>query len=171
MRPMNALCAAVLLGTAPIAPAPRADATPGMRSARPDRALREPGYLSPTAREFLHTRMRHHGEDMQQLLLAVTLLDRERTQRIAERISTEPRLARPSAQSPDELNVELPARFFELQDELLSRTATLARAAAQPSGDLAVPFGRVVETCVSCHTLYLDPLHRDPEGTKPAPTP
>jgi cytochrome c556 len=55
------------------------------------------------------------------------------------------------------LNTELPARFFDLQDDLRAAAGQLADEAT--GGDdqkMAAAFGRLTSTCVSCHSVYLE---------------
>ena len=118
-------------------------------------------YLSPTLRQVLRTRMGNHGMDMAQLTFAVVLLDREQAKGSAEHIATEPRLARPLPGGEDELNALLPERFFTFQDELKRRAGEVAQAAAHRNDtELGKAFGRLAETCVACHSVFL-------EGDKP----
>ncbi|MBZ4415367.1 cytochrome c [Myxococcus sp. RHSTA-1-4] len=74
---------------------------------------------------------------------------------LAARIVNEPRIARPVPGGEDELNALLPERFFALQDEARNR-AQAVQEAAQKRDDaaLAESFGRLTETCVSCHSVY-----------------
>ncbi len=120
--------------------------------------LEAPTYLSPIARQLLKQRMKRHGNDMLAMLRSVLLLDHDTTQRLASELAAEPRLTRPIAGGADDLNAALPERFFVLQDELRSRALDLA-AAAQKSDDvkLAARLGEVTATCVSCHSVYLEP--------------
>jgi hypothetical protein len=119
--------------------------------------LAEPDYLSPLARQILKSKMRRHGSDMTQLLMGVTLLQRDKAKILATDIGNEPRLARPIAGGEDDLNTALPERFFVLQDESRSRAKQVAEAAGK--GDdraLAESFGRLMQTCVECHSAFLN---------------
>jgi Cytochrome C' len=107
---------------------------------------------------MLGSRMQRHGEEMMLLLVSVMTLSHEDTQSLAEEVATEPRLGRPSPGETDTLNARLPPRFFELQDQLRERANAVAAAAkAGDDGRIVRAFGQLAETCVSCHTVYLDP--------------
>jgi hypothetical protein len=121
--------------------------------------LPEPDYLPKLARKLLRERMMRHGDQMSQLVIAVTLLQRERVRSIANDIAAEPRLVRPMPGEEDALNAALPNQLFVYQDELRLRTQALAAAAERPNDPaLAQAFGRVTETCVSCHSSFLNPV-------------
>jgi len=122
-------------------------------------ALPPPDYLSPSARALLHARMQRHGVDQNQLVQAVTLLQRDAVKTVATQIAEEPRVVRPLAEGRDELNATLPERFFVLQDALRLRAKELAVAAEKKDdAALARTFGQLVETCVACHSSYLSPV-------------
>src|SRR5262245_42579066 len=61
----------------------------------PKRRLAEPDYLPALARQLLRNRMQRHGTEMVDLVMAVTLLQRERAKALADDIAGEPRLTRP----------------------------------------------------------------------------
>jgi hypothetical protein len=93
---------------------------------------------------------------MTDLVLAVTLLQYGVAQLTAERIASEPQLARPLADSDEELNALLPAQFFNLQHQLREHARAVARAAAaHDDAALAESFGRMTTDCVGCHSAYL----------------
>ncbi len=122
--------------------------------------LATPSYLPELAREFLRRRMQRHGRDMQELLFAVVLLQREVARDTATRIAEEPRLARPEVSDGDDnvLNKALPPRFFVLQDELRDRAKKLADAARRSDDKaLSSAWSKLSETCISCHSVYLNP--------------
>lgn len=124
--------------------------------------MRSPEYLPPLARELLVERMRDHRAGMSGLTWAVLLLDRAAVHELADDIASSPRLARTDPAAGD-LNSLLPPRFFDLQEDLRTRAQELARAAK--SGDdaaLAKAYGRLSETCVACHSVYLDPRRTAP---------
>lgn len=124
----------------------------------PRQRLREPDYLPPLARQVLRNRMQRHGNDMMELVMAVTLLQRDRAKALANDIANEPRLTRPIAGGEGDLNAALPNELFVLQDELRSRAKAVADATNKPSdAALATALGRVTETCVACHSAYLTP--------------
>jgi hypothetical protein len=136
---------------------PPASAAPKFE--RPDQGKRTDP-LSRLAREYLHTRMARHDQDMQALVTAVVRLDRALIREVTARIVSEPRLARPGVGSGDDdtLNNQLPPRFFTLQDDLRLRARRLSEA-TELGGDsaLAETFGRLTETCVTCHAAFLAP--------------
>jgi hypothetical protein len=139
-----------MAGAAPNTPAP-----PKTHS-QEEATLPPPDYIPPELREVLKRRMKHHKEDMGKLLFGVALLKREEAKAAAESIASEPRLARPLPGGEDELNALLPERFFTLQDELKRRATDVAEAAAHKNDTaLAASFGKLAETCVACHSVYL----------------
>ncbi len=139
--------------------------------------LPTPDRFPPLAREILHRRMLRHGDDMLSLVSSVLMLNHQGVEALATEIVREPRLGRPTPADPDTLNVQLPPRFFVLQDELKDRARTVASAAhAQDNEKVVKSFGQLVETCVSCHAVYLDeamPMPDDSDTAKlqPSPTP
>ena len=124
----------------------------------PKKGLVAPTYLSPMARQLLKRRMARHGRDMMALVQSVLFLDRETTQRLAGELAAEPRLTRPIAGGEDDLNASLPERFFVLQDELRSRALGLVESSKrQDDAALAARLGELTQTCVACHSVYLEP--------------
>jgi hypothetical protein len=118
--------------------------------------LPTPDYIPETARALMRKKMERHGQDARDLMFAVTLLQYDAAKASAQRISSEPRLVRPVAGGEDDLNALLPERFFVLQDEARSRAQAVATAAEKKDDKaLADSYGRLVETCVSCHSAYL----------------
>jgi mono/diheme cytochrome c family protein len=107
--------------------------------------------------------MERHGEDMMRLVLSVTLLQKERAKALATDIANEPKLTQPIAGGESDLNAALPQQFFTLQDELRSRATSVADATTKADNvALAQALGRMTETCVACHSVY---LHRSDETT------
>ena len=143
-----------IAGVAPVAPPGSVKRTLGM--GQPKKHLEAPDYLPAALRPVLRERMVDHGDDLIQLVLAVTLLQRDVVRTAAEHLAREPRLLRPTAGTADDLGALLPARFFLFQDELRVRAKELSQA-AQTGNDaaLAKSFGRLAETCVQCHSSYL----------------
>lgn len=138
----------------PKAPEPARASTAPARPAK----MREPEWLPPQAREALNTRMQRHGEEMMYLTATVLTLNYEATAEIATMIAEEPRIGRPAAGEQGTLGALLPARFFDLQDELSLRATELASVAKGEQHDEIVrAYGRLAQTCVSCHALYLEP--------------
>ncbi|MFZ5469106.1 MAG: cytochrome c [Myxococcota bacterium] len=120
--------------------------------------LGEPDYLPEPARMVVKKKMARHGQDVSELLFAVTLLRYDQAADAAMRIASEPRFVRPIVGGEGDLNAALPERFFVLQDEARTRAQALARAAkAKDDRALAQSFGRLTETCVGCHSAYLKP--------------
>jgi Cytochrome C' len=100
---------------------------------------------------------------MLELVHAVLFLDHEATQRLAGEIANEPRLTRPIAGGEDDVNASLPERFFVLQDELKTRATALSDASRQSDHvALAARLGELTQTCVTCHSTYLEPKPKTP---------
>ncbi|MBL8921545.1 MAG: cytochrome c [Myxococcaceae bacterium] len=130
--------------------------------------LARPDYLSDLARQILRRRMDRHGRDLHQLTTSVVLLRRDVARVLAEGIATEPRIVRPLPDSRDELNTALPERFFVLQDELRDRAKSLAEAAKKGTDrDLGEAFSRMMQTCVACHSAFLNPKAEETEAPPP----
>lgn len=120
--------------------------------------LPEPDYLLPLARKVLHQRMERHGRDMPQLLFSVVLLQRDVAAETATRIANEPRIPRAPPGDDSVLNRALPERFFVLQADLRERAKALSDAAKNKDDKaLARAFSLLTETCVACHSAYLNP--------------
>lgn len=112
--------------------------------------------LPKVASMALRERMLNHGDDTENLLWSTLMLDYESTDGIAGRISETPTLARPGPGELDTINAMLPAEFFELQDQLNTSVRALRTAArAKDDSAMAVQYGQVVQTCIQCHSLYL----------------
>ncbi len=151
-------CCAGAGSAAPPPAAPGAAAPAATGKAAPAPSLPEPEWLPSEAREMLSARMQRHGEEMMLLLVSVMTLSHEDTQQLAEEVAAEPRLGRPNPGEKDTINARLPARFFDLQDQLRERANAVAAAAvAKDDGRIVRAYGQLAETCVSCHTVYLDP--------------
>ncbi|HVG60782.1 MAG TPA: hypothetical protein VNA24_19650 [Hyalangium sp.] len=119
--------------------------------------LPTPDYIPETARALLRKKMERHGQDARELMFGVMLLQYDVARSAAQRISSEPRLVRPIAGGEDDLNALLPQRFFVLQDEARTRAQAVATAAEKKDDKaLADSYGRLVETCVACHSAYLN---------------
>ncbi len=113
--------------------------------------------LPELARASIRNRMQNHGDDTENLLWATLMLDYELTEGIAKVISKEPTLARPQEDDLTTINAMLPPEFFDLQDELVTSVDAIGRAAkARNDEAIASEYGKIVKTCISCHSLYLN---------------
>jgi hypothetical protein len=138
------------------APAGKPEAKPTHR--KPAQHLPPPGYLPAAARALLGERMEQHAEGITDLITSVVLLDHEAAADVARDIADGPRIARPLPGQSDALNASLPKRFFDLQDELHERARAVATAAAaRDDRKLAQSFAALTQTCVACHSAYLNP--------------
>jgi hypothetical protein len=103
----------------------------------------------------LEPRMRHHADELARLRTAVHTGDFPRAAAAARTILAQPRLARPSPAAGPTLNDELPARFFVLQDRMITATRAVEAAAdACDRSALDSAFEALTSTCRSCHALY-----------------
>lgn len=154
----SAVAVALLVGAAASSIAGAADKAPRSSPRVKVGALPTPDYLPEEARLAVNRKMQRHGQDAVELMMAVTLLQYDVAEAAAQRIATEPRLARPVAGGEDDVNAALPERFFVLQDEVRLRAEQL-RAAAEKKDDkeLARALGQLTTTCVGCHSAYLRP--------------
>lgn len=116
--------------------------------------LAVPERIAPAIREVIASKMKRHSEQLPALVSTVVVLDYDGAAKAAGEIFDEPGIARPV--TGDELNGALPERFFVLQDALRSGARQVVQAAARrDSAQLAVAFGDLTRTCVSCHDVYL----------------
>lgn len=123
----------------------------------PQAVLGAPQWLPTEAREMLSSRMQRHGEEMMLLLVSVMTLQHEDSELLAQQVAAEPRLGRPAAGETGTINAMLPARFFDLQEELQVRARAMAEAArAKDDTRIVRAYGQLAETCVSCHSVYLN---------------
>lgn len=153
-------------------PARSADDAPKASSV-PAPSLPEPTWLPPEAREMLMARMHRHGEEMMLLVVSVVILSYDGARHMAEEIVKEPKLGRPAPGEQGTINALLPPRFFSYQDELEQRASAVAEAAeAKDPTKLVVAYGKLAETCVGCHAVYMssepaegsyDSYEQDPE--------
>ena len=135
------------------APAAAAPSSPGSTGSLP-----EPNWLPTEAREMLSARMDRHGEVMMMLLVSVMTLQHSDTELLAEQVAAEPRIGRPATGEKGTISALLPPRFFTLEDELVDRAHAVANAArANDNGRIVRAYGQLAETCVSCHSVYLQP--------------
>ncbi len=136
-------------------------AAPKAKPAEGDQ-LGHPDYLSDLARQILRRRMERHGKDMTHMMSAVVLLKRDVVETLAQALAGEPRITRPLPDSRDDLNAALPERFFVLQDELRDRARTLADAArSKDDKQLGEAFSRLTQTCIACHSTFLNSPKRE----------
>jgi hypothetical protein len=136
--------------------APAAAAAVG--AAQTKGSLPEPEWLPSEAREMLTARMDRHGEVMMLLLVSVLTLQHSDTELLAEQVAAEPRIGRPAPGEQGTISALLPPRFFTLQDELVDRAHAVATAArANDNSRIVRAYGQLAETCVSCHSVYLQP--------------
>jgi hypothetical protein len=120
-------------------------------------SLGRPDYLPEQARALLRQKMERHGQDARDLMYGVTLLQYDVARAAAKHISSEPRIIRPLPGGEADLNALLPERFFVLQDEARLRARAVSEAAEKRDDKaLAESYGRLVETCVACHSTYLN---------------
>ncbi len=137
-------------------PAPKPTSPPPKAAPVAEAASSDVTPLSELARRLLRRRMERHGRDLSTLGQAVVLLQLEVAQELAQGVAKEPRIVRPTPDSTDELNTQLPERFFLLQDELRDRARTLAQAAGSKDPQAtAAAYGTLLQTCVSCHRAFL----------------
>jgi hypothetical protein len=134
---------------------------PAARSKR----MPTPGHLSEEARALLSEKMRDHGDDMTVLLWSILFLDLDGSGEYARAIADRPKIE----STPD---VKMPAAIFHWQDELTRRADALATMSVEDKKDpskFAAAFGKIAETCVSCHNAYLYPGRDEPSGAPTAP--
>jgi cytochrome c553 len=122
----------------------------------PARALPAPDHLSPQTRQAVKGRMAQHAVTMDSLIRAVVLLDRPRIRVMASRIADEEVVSR-TAGVRDKKLPELPAKFFQEQQQLASTARQLAAAAIEGGDDkvLRDRFSALTGTCVGCHSTYV----------------
>jgi hypothetical protein len=122
----------------------------------PSRELKRREPLPELARDLLRTTMVSHGDNMENLQWATLMLDYESIVTLAGWIGTRPRFARAAPGQEDTLNAALPEGFFAFQDQLRESAQALARAAeARDDAAIADAYGRMTQTCIGCHSLYL----------------
>jgi cytochrome c556 len=125
------------------------------RAVSPPARLQPPEDLPPSSREVLRTLMASHARNMGDLMESIMVLDYPRIHAGARAIIGEASVARPVSQDATELNAQLPAKFFELQDALRAEAKVLAATAeAMDPFKVAESYGRLSETCVRCHAVY-----------------
>lgn len=171
MKRGRAVVAAMVLA-AVSSPAEKPKAVPAAQKtpATAVKKLPAPDYLNELARQLLRKRMARHGHDMTLLVQGVILLQRDVVTELAGSIASEPRITRPIAGGADDLNAALPERFFVLQDQLRERARALSEVAKQKDdAALAARLGELTQTCVGCHSAYLEPKEDAKEEPAKAP--
>jgi cytochrome c556 len=129
----------------------------GQQPWAPPRRLEAPESLPPVARDILKRRMARHADDMTHLVLAVAALDYGSVGDLAERIAGDADFARPLTDDATELNASIPARFFDLQDDLKAKSRRLAAAArAGDPIEISRAYASLSDTCIGCHAVYRD---------------
>jgi hypothetical protein len=99
----------------------------------------------------LTDRMKRHGADLLSLTHAVTVLDRKAIAETADHIRMDTALTLKA-----DGGVATDKRFQQLDQQLRERVTELATAARKnDDAALAPAFGRTMETCVRCHSVYL----------------
>jgi cytochrome c556 len=132
-----------LLSAGGTAPPPAANALPGDK-------------LSEPSRRAIGQRMRHHAEDLTDLLKAVLLLDHDGVEERARALAEAPKLSQPAPGEIDTLNASIPKRFFELQNDFVKKAKALGQTAKQHDDvKMGKAFGQLTEACVACHSVYL----------------
>jgi hypothetical protein len=101
--------------------------------------------------------MADHKESMNALLDSALMLDYEDAEKAAQKIALAPPFpVKDYRVDPSE--PRLPGEFSALQAELRNRARELAQAAAAHNPKrLTRAFGKVAESCISCHTLFAEP--------------
>ena len=113
--------------------------------------------LSKSVRKVIRARMAHHGQEMSKLMWAVVFLDYSGVEQAASRIPNPALLQKDLQRDATDLNFTFPDRFFDLLMELTERSTKVAEAAAKHDGPrMGAAYGQVSETCVNCHSVYLD---------------
>lgn len=166
-----AVAALVAIGAPPLPRAATAAEAPPTKSKprqqAPQKGLSPPGYLDQGLYELLHRRMQRHGADMTVLLNQVLLLRYAEVVVSAEHIATTPPLQKPGPGDMNDVEAHLPERFFLLQDQLGVEARNVTEAArARDDARLAAAFGRLTESCVSCHAVFRAGEPRRP-GARP----
>jgi len=122
----------------------------------PARVLPPPDHLTPKTRQAVKERMGQHAVTMESLIRAVVLLDRPRIRVMASRIADEEVVSRTPGVR-DKKPPELPAKFFQEQQQLAATARQLAGAAVEGGDDnvLRERFSALAGTCVGCHSTYV----------------
>ena len=106
--------------------------------------------VSEESKAFLKSKMKNHGNSMQDLSIAVATLRLPEVQRLAQDIANQPRLDSKSGPA-----MKLPPMFFELQDDLRKNAQALSDGAnAKETSVIHERFSAVVENCMTCHVAF-----------------
>jgi hypothetical protein len=154
------------------AKAPTQTAAPETRSEQPTSEparvtprLPKPEWLPEEVRDMLGQRMQRHGRTMMFLLMDVVTLSHEEAAEEADAIAAEPRFGRPAPGEQGTISALLPARFFDLEDQLQAQAHELSRAArANDDKRLVAAYGQLTQSCVGCHMVYLYPDDKPESG-------
>ena len=105
--------------------------------------------LPENVRKALRPRMAGHGDEMEELIWSVLLLERRETKRLAQGISGAERVPARTAGVPE--------RFYRFQENLVDDARQLMHAAERKDDvQVARSFGQVMQTCVACHSEFLE---------------
>lgn len=128
-------------------------------------AARYPGDQAPTpgrpealpvvVRELVVPTMQSHRIELGRILRATVMLDRDDLQVVASALAEAPTIADPLSNNGDELNAQIPTRFFQAQDALQKAAANLADLSTRGTdAEVTAAFGVVVTRCVECHEAF-----------------
>jgi hypothetical protein len=158
------LTSLVVLSCSTTGQRPPPDARPTSVAAPLSTRLLPPADLPGPVRQVLQSLMAQHRSDMTDLVAASMGVLYEDMARAADRVAATS-ISRPLTGDATELNAFLPARFFDLQDELVLRARNLAGAARQHDrATTASAYAAISETCLNCHAIYRD-ARRQPAAT------
>lgn len=131
--------------------------------------LGPPSKLPPLGRALIAEHMESHGDDMTMLLWSVLFVDGQSTHDLAQVLASEPLFSRPIDSGDSTVNALLPDKFFVLQDAFAKRARQLLATSSHHPRDAAAiarAFGALTETCVACHSVY---LNEGPGASPPGP--
>ncbi len=119
--------------------------------------LPPPSHLSLAEVQLLTQRMGSHASDLDWLVQAAIVLDYSAVETSANNLIGSTRLPRPADGETGTLSSRLPKRFFNLQDRLVQDARAVATAArANDPKQLGLAVGDLIQTCVACHSSYLE---------------
>ncbi|MBL4635307.1 MAG: cytochrome c [Kofleriaceae bacterium] len=105
----------------------------------------------------LKSSMLDHGDDMENLLWSTLMLDYESTSAMVDKKALAPMLSEVNTGGEGTVNRLLPSKFFSLQAELRESLGRLKSAAdSKNDTELAAEYGKVAESCIRCHSVYLN---------------